>query len=82
MVITPALKATIKFLVYLAGLNTLYFGWILVDRLQLPYNEAGRYDDPATGVVYDQQAIIAIAVMFIMGLALTIGLIVAKRKYK
>jgi hypothetical protein len=38
-------------------LNSLLLGWVFFSRLQLKYNDMGRYFDANLGVVYEQQAV-------------------------
>jgi hypothetical protein len=76
------MKGTVRILAVLAGANSLYFGWMLAKRLQLPYDAAGRYFDAASGTVLYRQATLAITVLLAAGLLLTAGLIFISRKMR
>jgi hypothetical protein len=63
-------------------IGTFTIGWIYISRLRLPYNSEGRYFDEATSVVYHQGAVEVYGLIFIILLAITIGVIfwIAKAK--
>ena len=50
-------KGLLIFLTLFFCLSSLLLGWTFFSRLQLAYNDAGRYFDANHGVVYEQQAV-------------------------
>ena len=61
-----------------AGLAIL-FATLTVMRARLPYDETGRYFDPADAVTYDRQAIVVFGLLALAAAALAIAAHVWRR---
>ncbi|TAL31283.1 MAG: hypothetical protein EPN93_18150 [Spirochaetes bacterium] len=55
-------------------LSFLFFGWLLLGHLGLPYNSEGRYFDVNEGVVYHQESIVGLTVVCLASLIVTVSL--------
>jgi cyanate permease len=51
------IKGLLAFWTLFSALNALLWGWVFVSRLRMDYNEAGRYFDANSSVVYEEQAV-------------------------
>lgn len=61
-----------------AGLAIL-FAALTVLRARLPYDEAGRYFDPADAVTYDQQAVLVYGLLALAAATAAVVAVVWKR---
>lgn len=64
-----------------AGL-AIIFATLTALRVRLPYDEAGRYFDPADAVTYDRQAIIVYGGLALLAAAVAVVAYVWRRRLK
>jgi hypothetical protein len=61
-------------------LSFLFFGWLLLGHLGLPYNSEGRYFDVIEGIVYHQESILGLAAVCLASLIVSVSLAFGCRK--
>jgi len=75
MEIRRAVGCALLGLSLLTGISGVFFSAIAIQRSMLDYNEEGRYFDPQTSVVYDEDARLAYTFLAVTSwVALTVSL--------